>query len=204
MPIHGIEYPAICLTCYKWNDSPLGTKPLKPLSIWINRGDLKAFKCFVAQTNAHRARNSLINNLFVVSGKHLGCSSAVAKLRRSHPEIVAQPALTKVNKQIRAETLPVIYGAQAFLFTLFDRDVDIKALFKWLRITGKENAALITKINVVYRKKKDKKYIRNTLLPVMRKLGVRTEAKNEVVVATRLPYPFCFCEECVRKALGEA
>ena len=37
----------------------------------------------------------------------------------------------------------------------------------------------------------------------MNRLGVRTEAKQEDVVANRLTYPFCYCEECIRKLLGE-
>jgi hypothetical protein len=94
----------------------------------------------------------------------------------------------------------MFYGNQAFLSTLFDRKVDSTSTFKWLRAIGKQNAGYLRTIKIVYRKKKDRQYIQRTLLKSMNILGVRTEAKEAVVMAIRLEYPFCYCEGCIRKS----
>ena len=114
---------------------------------------------------------------------------------------VEQPALTKVSKQVRDETLPIFYGSQSFLLTLFDREVDSASIFKWVRTIGKDNAGLLRKVSIVVRSNKDLKYAENELIPALKRQGLKTEGRDVKVL--RLPYPNCYCEGCVRKVLGE-
>ena len=170
----------------------------KPLSIWINRRSELGRKEF------HSPNYPTKKHLRKLFPTHKAGNKWQTALHGPlHTDRVAQPALTKVNKQTRIETLQLFYGSQSFLFTLFYRDTDSVSIFKWLRTIGKNNASFLRTVKIVYRKKQDVKFIRKTLLPAMNRLGVRTEAKQDVVVAIRLTYPFCYCEECIRTLLGE-
>lgn len=192
-----------CTKCYDWNFPPLGTDRPTPLSLWVNRNSERAIyrgteKDSLAElrTNNKRARKLRVN-----------CDRRVqemsAAIHAKHIDSTSQPALTMINKQIRQETLPMFYGIQSFLFTLFERASDSVSIFKWLRTIGKQNASFLRSIKIVYRKKKDRQYIQKTLMKSMNKLGVRTDAKEGVVMAIRLEYPFCYCEGCIRNLLGE-
>lgn len=171
----------------------------KSFSIWINRRtEIARKEAFSLEYPQKKHIRKLYPNCKKRSRLETGLHGLL------HTDRVVQPELTKVNKQVRVETLQLFYGSgQSFLFTLFDKDTDSISIFKWLRTIGKHNASLLRSVKIVYRKKKDRKFIEMTLLPAINKLGVRTEAKQPVVVVTRLTYPFCYCEECIRKLLGE-
>lgn len=66
---------------------------------------------------------------------------------------VLQPALTKVSKDIRNETLPMFYGQHRFVFTILSRsgtqrERDFEEIFKWLRAMGKRNVGMLRDVKV--------------------------------------------------------
>lgn len=123
------------------------------------------------------------------------------------------------ERQVRTEVLSLFYGNSAFLLTLLDRKVDSISIFKWLKTIGKENAGRLCNVSLVYRKNQDLNYIKNELLPAMKKLGVNIDERmmvhdsnrsngcaendNDVVTVKRLKAPYCYCEGCIRRALTE-
>ncbi|KAK3718515.1 hypothetical protein LTR37_005019 [Vermiconidia calcicola] len=118
-----------------------------------------------------------------------------------HIQYVAQPALTEVSKEIREETLSIFYGSHTFLVTLMEKNIDGGLICKWLKTIGKANAARLSDLRLVYRKKKDKHYIQTELMKVMEKLGVRTD--DGVLTVKKLEYPFCYCEGCIRRVIKD-
>ena len=58
---------------------------------------------------------------------HYGCSQSLVS--------AAQPAFCSVNKQIRAETLPIFYGINLFLAEVSD-DTDLDVAKNWLATIG--------------------------------------------------------------------
>ena len=61
---------------------------------------------------------------------HYGCSQSLIS--------AAQPALCCVNKQIRAETLPIFYSSNLFLAEVSD-DTDLDVAKDWLAAIGNDN-----------------------------------------------------------------
>ena len=115
---------------------------------------------------------------------------------------VEQPALTKVSKEVRNDTLPIFYGSHCFMFTLFDRNTESASIFKWVRNIGKDSAALLREVKIVVRTKRDGKYVENELKPALKKLGLNAHGGTDAKVV-KLRFPFCYCETCVRTALRE-
>lgn len=196
-----MDCPITCTCCYNWSFPALGSPRAAPLSLWVNRkSDYDNEKRFKRQESRHKRcqRHKKIRYL------HVTCKRSsmfeYTSIHAKHIDRIAQSALTMVNKQIRMETLPIFYGAQSFLFTIFGRDAK-NSVFKWLRTIGQRNASYLRSIKIVYRKKRDRRYIMEELLPSIKKLGVRTEAG--VVMAIRFEYPFCYCEGCILNLLGE-
>ena len=165
-------------------------------SIWVNRNSRYATSGHKTSKNTQLLRsNTTLNGRFAQSASVHG-----AHISRG----VEQPVLTKVCKKVRSDTLPIFYGDNSFLFTIFDRKTDIASLFKWLRIIGPQNARSLNRLRIVTRNKRDTKYVKNELVPMLAKLGVREENSDgeEVADVTKLGYPFCFCEHCIRMTLG--
>lgn len=180
-----------CITClfHSWHH--------EPYSIWVNRNGSYS-------TTDHKSgvsKQSLRHNLTFHERKGEPAEAHGAHLSSG----VEQPALTRVCKEVRDDTLLMFYGGTSFLFTIFDRKIDTTSLFKWLRTIGKQNAGFLARIKIVVRNKKTTEYVQKELIPALRKLGVRTEDDDgvEVVQVTKLTYPYCFCEHCIRMALDE-
>jgi hypothetical protein len=91
----------------------------KPLSIWINRRSEMGRK--EAHSQNYPGKKHL-RKLYPTCKAGNRWEAGLHGLL--HTDRVAQPALAKVNKQTRVETLQVFYGSQPFLFTLFDKDTD--------------------------------------------------------------------------------
>lgn len=70
---------------------------------------------------------------------------------KHHVVSISPPALIKVSKQIRKETLPMFYGGgeHVFLFTLFPGEERFDAAPKWLQSIGRANASMIRHILAV-------------------------------------------------------
>lgn len=184
--------------------SAVGASSPTSLSVWVNRN---TFLDFEQVLQGKASIKGIIERKKPLRHENTSCRSPEgdvwAMTHANHIDRIAQPSLTRVNKQIRSETLPIFYSAQAFLFTLFDRKIDSISILEWLRTIGKQNASFIRDIKIVYRKKKDRQYIMKTMLPIMKRYGVSTEAKEGVLMAMRLVYPFCYCERYIRHLLGE-
>ncbi|KAF2165410.1 hypothetical protein M409DRAFT_24260 [Zasmidium cellare ATCC 36951] len=114
---------------------------------------------------------------------------------------VAQPPITKVSPLVRADTLPIFYGAPQFYFTLFDRDPADGAavVVKWLKGIGRANAARLRSLAIVFTRKQTGNYIKKDLTAGMSEAGV--DIAGEVVRHVRLRHPFCRCGWCVVEAL---
>jgi hypothetical protein len=57
----------------------------------------------------------------------------------------AQPALARVNRQIRQETLPIFYSANLFLAELSD-ETDLDTAKRWLQAIGDENVKSLRRL----------------------------------------------------------
>lgn len=79
--------------------------------------------------------------------------------------------------------MSILYGKHSFLLTLMDVEIDGLTIRKWLRTIGKENAARLGNLKLVYRKKDHRRYVEEDLMREMKKLGVNTD---EVVSVKRL------------------
>lgn len=75
--------------------------------------------------------------------------------------VAQQPDLTRVCRQIRAETLPMFYGNNQFVL---DGDYHDTRYRKWLRIIGHKNAALLRTVTLCLGKKPDRPaWLRQTI-----------------------------------------
>lgn len=88
---------------------------------------------------------------------------------------VEQPVLSNVSKEVRNNTLPIFYGTNSFLFTIFDREIDSQSIFKWARTIGRANMSLLKEIKIVVWAKRNVKYVHNQLIPALKKLGLRSK-----------------------------
>ena len=70
----------------------------------------------------------------------------------------------------------------------------------WLGKIGRINAGFLKTVMLVYRRKKQLKYINQVVLPLMKSNGVKVQ--KGVVLAKRLEYPYCYCEVCIYRSLG--
>ena len=61
------------------------------------------------------------------------------------PVSAAQPALCCVNKQIRAETLPIFYSSNLFLAEVSD-DADLEIAKNWLAAIGDDNVRSVRRL----------------------------------------------------------
>ena len=173
---------------------PISDDPAS-FSLWVNRNSAYA----VNGSKGHKMHGLRCNS---VDHHHQPLTRSKAPSHAAHIKNgVEQPALTKVSKKVRDETLPIFYGSHSFLFTLFDREIDSASIFKWVRTIGKDNAGLLRKVSIVVRNNKDLKYAENELIPALKRQGLKTEGRE--VEVYKLPYPNCYCEGCVRKLLGE-
>ena len=189
------EHAMECLFCenqsFRLKRSP---HPSTSLSLWVNRNSNYAFD----SRNGHKMQSLRSRSVdhFNQWGGLMALTHA-AHIRNG----VEQPALTKVSKQVRNDTLPIFYGSHSFLFALFDREVDSVSIFKWVRSIGKDNAGMLRTVKIVVRSKRDQKYVENELIPALKRLGLQTEGRD--VKVFKLSYPYCYCERCVRTLLGE-
>jgi hypothetical protein len=175
--------------------SPRASSTQLSLSLWVNRNSSFAI---TGHKDGSSKKQGLRHNYAV----HVS-QMATATTHSGHIQNgVEQPELTKVSKQVRNDTLPIFYGSHSFLFTLFDREIDTASIFKWMRAIDKDNAALLREVKIVVRSKRDMKYAENKLKPALKKQGLDVDGRTDVKVV-KLQYPFCYCEGCVRKALGE-
>ena len=203
-PTH-CEYCSHCQLCTYRCQGFLSSKygkQVKPkslaVSLWVNRSSYFAeegYESVNAKGNLTKLRATVPNH----SKSTRTCTAWTHGTH--HASRVAQPELTKVSQQVRRETLSVFYGIHSFLFTLMDVGIDGVNIRNWLRTIGKENAARLENVKVVYRNKTQGKFVEKELLPAMATLGVRKD--EGVVTVKRLPYPYCYCESCIRKAVGE-
>ncbi|KAK4898662.1 hypothetical protein LTR27_003834 [Elasticomyces elasticus] len=106
------------------------------------------------------------------------------------------PKLTRVSRDVRADTLPMYYGKHIFQFRLFHRKQDEKSMLSWLSAIGPRNASLLRNFVITFSKDKDAHYIKRHLQPQMAKLGVRV---GEAVKLVRTSYPYCSCIQCARR-----
>ncbi|KAK4546531.1 hypothetical protein LTR36_001748 [Oleoguttula mirabilis] len=160
-----------------------------PAGFWVNRSSHLIEPVAESETSTATAGTAKSLRATKRCGKY-----CTASAHGAHVQSVAQPALTRVCKRIRAETLSIFYGIHTFFFTIFDNQIDGGALEKWLATIGPANASSLRCLHVVYRQKQQSRYLENTLLPLARTLGVRVD---EAVISCRLSYPFCYCEMCV-------
>lgn len=168
--------------------------------IWVNRNSCFASKGGKAAGGAKRARQSLRH--FKTSHRNWGGDgTAPAAAHGAHiRDGVEQPAITRVCKRVREDTLPMFYGSYKFLFTLFDTKIDTASICKWMRTIGKNNTALLREVVVVVRSKAGLKFAENQHKPILKRLGLRTEDTAEWKVI-KLEHPFCYCESCIREAV---
>ena len=69
---------------------------------------------------------------------------------------VAQPALTRTNRSIRNETLPIFYGANSFRTTLCYQPITKSvAALKWLVAIGREKRAMFRRFTTVTSRVRD-------------------------------------------------
>jgi hypothetical protein len=182
------EHLRACLFCHH-----PASRPPPSLSLWVNRNS----KYAVNDSKGHKTQS-----LRSISVHHNSFDGSIASTHAAHIKNgVEQPALTKVSKQVRNDTLPIFYGSHSFLFTLFDREVDSASIFKWVRKIGKDNAGRLMTVKIVVRRKGDEKYAENELIPALKRQGLKTEGRDVKVI--KLSYPYCYCERCVRIVLGE-
>ncbi|KAI5362119.1 Putative Immunoglobulin-like domain-containing protein [Septoria linicola] len=66
----------------------------------------------------------------------------------THAAIWRQPSVTRVNKQIRSETLPMFYGNLQVTLRCASEDISESQDLKWLRQIGKANAGLLNSLLV--------------------------------------------------------
>ena len=178
-----------CYFCY-WNGEPPTSAP----SLWVNRNSSSATKA--GKTNQRIRHGQTIH------GKPF--SGVTASRHGAHIKTgVKQPALSKASKQVRFETLSIFYGQHSFLFTLFDRGIDSRSIFKYIRTIGKDSVGMLRDVKIVVRSKADQKYVENELIEMLKKLGLSTD-NGTIVGVVKLPYPFCYCENCIRRAIGES
>lgn len=134
--------PDLCVFCIECNDGtscrlcldhPYRTKEL---SLWVNRNSAYA-------DEAHRSEASK-QSLRHPNTTHAFPSEPSARVHGAHIEHgVEQPPLTKVCHQFRNDTLPIFYGTNSFMFTIFDRKIDVASIFKWSKSIGPRNVALL-------------------------------------------------------------
>ena len=189
---------SLCPNCRTYYSS-LGPYNAEPpiLSFWVNRCS------YLAQEGAETSCE--LGSIKKLRTAKVSCKNHPPKQAwdrgAKHITRISQPELTKVSKQVRDETLSIFYGNRSFLFTLMNTEIDGLTVRKWLRTIGKENAAKLRTLKIVYRTKADRRYVKEDLMREMKKLGVKTD--EDVVMVKRLQYPYCYCEHCTRKLLGE-
>lgn len=162
--------------------------------IWVNRNSNFATKGHRANVGKGSLRMTRVSH-----GWSWGGSSAVdhaAHIRDG----VEQPAITKVSKEVGADTLPMFYGSHRSMFTLFNIEIDAASVCKWMRTIGKGNVAILREAVVVVRSKAGFKFAHNQLKLSLKKLGLRTD-QGAVMRVVKLEHPFCYCESCVRQAV---
>jgi hypothetical protein len=98
--------------------------------------------------------------------------------------------------------MAMFYGTATFVFTLFAIETDAHSITSWLKGIGQTNAGYLRTVKIIYRAKGVGHYIKKTLLPNMKDLGVKIE--NGIVEMKQFKYPYCYCEHCVMSvARGE-
>ncbi|KAI5362191.1 hypothetical protein Slin14017_G074280 [Septoria linicola] len=117
------------------------------------------------------------------------------------PEKVVQPAITRVSKLIREETLPIFYGNHHFVLRLLSQTGPEKSrILLWLDAIGHRNASRLRSVHIVNARKQDRKTIENDFLRDMRVRGVFT---SRVKIA-RIAAPFKHTEASVLEAGARA
>lgn len=175
------------------DNTPMTCPVVGPATFWVNRSS------HLIQREAEPGSKDIVKG-----PKHLrakitcGVHCQRAQHAEHHTLSTAQPSLAEVCQQVRSDTLSVFYGFRVFLFTLFDTEIDGFAIEKWLQTIGPANTRMLRAVAIVCRKKKQLLYVEKTLVPIMKKLGVRVE--DIVFRSVRVGYPFCFCETCVMRA----
>jgi hypothetical protein len=129
--------------------------------------------------------------------------------------LTQQPALTKVCRALRRETLSMFYGTNTFVFTWFDMagnadwEHDVLSFKRWLAAIGPINAGMLRSIKVVCRhvwaidetgrRMRRSEWVRERFVPEMVSFGVR----DGVVTSTMLSVGFqkFFCECCIGRSL---
>lgn len=117
-----------------------------------------------------------------------------------HVVSIAQPALSRVSKQLRHETLSIFYGNHIWNFTVSKDERISDAPWAWLEKIGPANAALVKKIMIVLPDTKD----------VEGKLKLTWKVKQTLykcgyyadVLLMSCPWGFCRCETCVTRRMS--
>jgi len=105
-------------------------------------------------TSAGSQNTSACCHLLRKHNPHYLCTGCQLKLRRSICTLVAEPALTRVSRVLRHETLPIYYGANRFSFQAPHNNSDGviwylgRAIKKWLLTLGKEKRSMIKEMYV--------------------------------------------------------
>ena len=167
-------------------------------ALWVNRSS------HFAKKSAEQV--SAVGSLKAIRTTEIDCAKFLICKPWIHGEKcvsrLAQPEIMKVSKQVREDTLSIFYGSHTFLVTLMDKNIDGRTIRQWLETIGRKNASRLRDVKLVYRTKKDRRYIEGRLLPAMRRLSVRTD--EGMVDVKRLTYPFCYCEGCIRRLLEKS
>lgn len=108
---------------------------------------------------------------------------------------VSQPALSKVNKQIRAETLSIFYGESWYVFTVFNYHKIFSEPSKWLQRIGPANARLVDKIEIVLPYAKDEEWKEDTVRELKKHLEWLGFQKTPLLRSRA--YGKCRCEDCI-------
>lgn len=108
---------------------------------------------------------------------------------------VSQPALSKVSKQLRTETLAIFYGEPIFMFTAFKFQEIFEAPMAWMKQIGSHNAALVEKVMVVLPRMSG--LYGRILIKAWLSRQLKSVGAEPVVKLKSYKYGRCRCETCV-------
>ncbi|PIA95024.1 hypothetical protein CB0940_08480 [Cercospora beticola] len=126
---------------------------------------------------------------------------------RCYEATTDQPAITRVSRVVRGDTLSIFYGGHPFIFRLISTDgSDKDKILQYLDTIGLVNASRLEEVYIVYARKQQEKEIEKDLLREMKVRGVITGGMDKlgVVRLTRLGYPFSQTDSGVLDAVTRA
>lgn len=98
-------------------------------------------------------------------------------LKRAKAQEVASklPAIAQTCTRLRAEVLSILITTHRIYATMFDVKTDAADILRILSMIGPGTAANMKRLEIVYSKKKDLKYLRGTFMEELKAAGVRTD-----------------------------